>query len=260
MAGKNLLVIDFDYFFHDKLNDVHDPMWTLYDWGHSETNPLMHTLLWPSRAAAFYSYDLPLPGLTGLQETFWSRFKFSSHAKLFFAESNVMAIHDDVKRGIDGSVWLFDAHHDCGYSKSLAEIFKRQTWECEDWMIGYALSGRDLHVRYPKWKTRAFEIEPEPTITKALGVKIDRQFDDEQSMSIVFHRVFVCRSGGWVPSWLDPEFDKFIVACPLQTRRDLDEDVGGVRPREIDLEEAKKEGAQLKEWRAEMRKKKSSDA
>jgi hypothetical protein len=257
----NLLVIDYDYFFPECDIRHSDPdkqkLWMLYDWGHSETNMLTHSLLWPTRAATFKSYGLPLPGLTGEQDVFWPRFTFTKQAKLYYADSNVMAVADEVKRGVAGQksqVWLYDAHHDSGYNTDLAEIFKRQYWTCEDWMIQYACSGCMLHVRYPKWKTWAFKAEPEPETLKTLGVKLDRQFDDITKTFLetpTFHKVFVCRSGAWVPSWLDGDFEKFIAACPLKAKRDIGK--GNTAPRVLDYASIEREAEQQREMREKFR-------
>lgn len=52
-------------------------------------------------------------------------------------------------------------------------------------------------------------MEPEPKVPVALEV------DPGGRVEGVFHRVFVCRSGAWVPPWADPGFFAFLEEAPL---------------------------------------------
>lgn len=119
---SHYLVVDFDYFFKpDQAN------FQLYDWGHKET-PLFITSIWPSRALGFKLARLPLPGLTGEQHTFWSRFNFTPRARCYYAESNVYAMHQTLlARYRPQSLWLYDAHHDGGYRRTLTQVSTRDS-------------------------------------------------------------------------------------------------------------------------------------
>ena len=96
---------------------------------------------------------------------------------------------------------LFDAHHDAGYRPLGEEP------ACDDWMVFYHRLGARLRVYYPPWRDPS--LEPEPKVPVALEV------DPGGRVEGVFHRVFVCRSGAWVPPWADPGFFAFLEEAPL---------------------------------------------
>jgi hypothetical protein len=244
----NLLVVDWDYFW--AMMEVHNPKvdetWVLYDWGHSETGELArlyYEAIWYTRAAAFLRRGLPLPKTTGLETTFWDRFKIHKGARLYYANSNVFAYHERVRQGMKragSQLWLFDAHHDAGgYRYDLAETMRREHVECEDWMVPYGFADVELHVRYPKWRHYAMTAEPEPIVT------VDRQIDDEAGVDVEFHRVFVCKSGAWTPAWGDDQFAKFILDCPVRGKRYC---LDGMPYREWDEAAAQREVDQLTQF------------
>ena len=227
----NLLCVDFDYFFHNR-SDFDDPQWQLYDWGHAESL-LFIEMLWPIRAAGFLSNGLELPGTTGREVNFWDRFTFSDDASLYAAESNAMAGLPEVADDVD-EVWLYDAHHDAGYhDRSVAQLVSEGRWSCENWMILYAALGATLHVRYPTWRRHAFSQEPAPL------VPVDRAFDNDVDDLPVFDRVFVCRSGAWVPPWLDDRFTAFLERCPVRVLTELGS--YPLTPREFSLDAARRD-------------------
>ena len=68
-------------------------------------------------------------------------------------------------------------------------------------MLGYSAQCRELHVRYPRWRTRVSTVEPDSPI------EVHRAFDDvSNGPECVFDTVFVCRSGSWAPPWCDDDF------------------------------------------------------
>lgn len=175
--------------------------------------------IWHARAAEFIAMDFALPQTSGLEVNFWKRFSFSKDAKLYHANSNSQAMSIPESRRIK-QVWLYDAHHDCGYlgpKESVHKVFQNKNVTCEDWMIGYGrIYGAELHMRYPKWRSYAMTAEPTPAVT------VDRAVDDERKLKVKFDAVFVCKSESWVPSWLDEYYYKFIDACPLQPALNMD--------------------------------------
>lgn len=207
---SNLLVVDWDSFFLNPLDggDFKRPDAMLYDWGHVET-PLHIETLWLHRAAGFLQNGLPLPGVSGWSG-FWERFRFAEDVQLEYADSNVHAGQMLPNEGdAFASVWLFDAHHDAGYhARSVDEFLERGTYSCEDWMVQHALRGSKLHVRYPQWKIAWESSEPDPI------VPVDRALDDGARSDVVFDRVFLCRSGAWVPPWCDGDFLDFVEEFP----------------------------------------------
>src|ERR1041385_4341320 len=123
----------------------------------------------------------------------------------------------------------YDAHHDGGYcgaeneqerNKLVQQFIERGKVSCEDWAVALqALHGINVKVVYPKWKPWAMTSEPKPT------ADIVRTMDkpDERIVNKNFHRIFLCRSGGWTPPWLDDQFDAFIAACPVTEKIKLDD-------------------------------------
>jgi len=58
---------------------------------------------------------------------------------------------------------------------------------------------------------------------------------NDNALNKSFDRVFICRSGAWIPTWLDDKFDKFISDCPLAYKRNI-----GLNKREFNIDEVKK--------------------
>jgi hypothetical protein len=227
---SNLLCIDWDYFFPNPM-DGGSPKGRetlLYDWGHLESQ-FMIEMMWPTRATGFVGNGLDLPGMLPGWRTFLDRFRFSDDVCSYVSESNSDAGNLTADGRPFDSVWLFDAHHDSGYTgATVEEWLKTGMLSCEDWMVWHHVAGSDLHVRYPKWKV-GWAHEPEPMVS------VDRQVDDEEPMhDVVFDAVHLCRSGAWVPSWCDDEFFQFVEMLP----GDLEE-IGSypLKRREFDLAE-----------------------
>ena len=229
----NLLVVDFDFFFHkvERPQDDRFPgEWSLYDWGHSEEHSIFYETIWPTRAASFLMNDRPLPQIDDRAAAeFWKRFKFSPRAQLLYADSNMYAAHESVRAGIQ-NVWLYDAHHDCGYHPDAIErLIATHEINCENWMLHYAMTDTELHMRYPQWRRYVLEEdgfdEPTPLIP------LDRQVDDGSSPDVVFDRVFVCKSPAWVPSWCDLDWHHFLTRAPFKRKVAMD---GAKRVREFD--------------------------
>lgn len=240
---SNLLVVDFDFFFPEPESDPD----FMYDWGHKES-PLFIEMLWNNRAAAFVSNGLDLPTTTGEEDYFWDRFKFSKDARLFVSESNAQAASPHITDFLSNcpdplirSVWLYDAHHDCGYQgpdMDVEKLLEDGRFSCENWMILYKALGAKLHVRYPSWKPWAMEAEPVPPI------KVDRQVDvvgDNNPDDVVFDAVFLCRSGAWVPTWCDEQFFSFLHDAPMQSFMDLLADHYPLKTRPFDMKHVHEE-------------------
>lgn len=236
---SNLLVVDWDFFFpNPAANGVARSY--LYDWGTREA-PLFIDFIWGARAAAFLHMDGALPYCRGY-EHFWERFRLPSDVPLLIADSNKEAgllgpdLFDDEK--LD-QVWLFDAHHDCGYDRMPTdEWLARGTYTCEDWMLKpHLLWGAELHVRYPQWRNNALLMEPKPL------VPVDRRIDDGQPIDVEFAGVFVCRSGAWVPSWCDKQFEQFLGLYPGEDRAVID----NMQMREFSLDAAQAEADRIRD-------------
>ena len=157
--GMRLLVVDFDYFFPVP-QDPRDPLAPLFAWAHFET-PYYLLEAWEERALAFLLRGLSLPEARGW-EGFWGRFAFAREAVLYYAESNALAFHPEVRRGVE-EVVLFDAHHDAGYRPLGEEP------ACDDWMVFYHRLGARLRVYYPPWRDASLEPEPKVPVAREVA-------------------------------------------------------------------------------------------
>lgn len=234
-----LLSIDWDFFFPVPRSDPQG----LFDWGHQE-NPFFRTTIWPVRASSFLAADLPLPPLSGEQTACWDRFRIAEGAPLYVADSHALIAADAIVAGVD-EVWSFDAHHDLGYERDdLPRLFATGTIRCDTWGLAYGLYGIGVHVRFPTWARWRDDV--------ASLLPLSRQVLDAGSGSIavetnderlpIFDKVFLCRSGCWVPPWHDEAFTDLVGRFPghqvIESRTlpgAADDD--GVLPRDFPLEE-----------------------
>jgi len=207
-----ILSVDWDFFFPELSFDSNH--WMLYDWGHRDSGSFFLDHIWYNRAAGFIQNNMPLPGATGEEKTFWNRFKFRSHSKLYISESHVEIYNPDIQNYFHWSgsnrIDNFDAHHDAGYRGDMNSFLKEGKVTCENWALAYHHHGVTTRTIYPTWKTWAKKAEQSPVY------KLKRTFDKGQSVATFYDHVFVCRSGGWTPPWLDDAFEAFIKACPIQ--------------------------------------------
>lgn len=221
---RALLSVDWDYFF--PLFNADPKLWGLYDWGHRDAGKFFIEMIWGIRAEGFIKNGLPLPGTSGAEKTFWDRFTFHPTAKLYIAESHVDAIKPEVHGGYMSEVWNYDAHHDCGYEKKIV-LSKLDNVDCGNWMLGYRkLFKSKLHVRYPEWRSTKQACKEATPSFKPNTRMID---DMKEKNPLMFRNVFLCRSGGWSPAWLDKDFLNFIDACPVREKIFMDDSVRTAR-------------------------------
>lgn len=209
---RNLLVVDWDFFFPMPPAGTVEQVYH-YDWGHAETGMFID-MLWTPRALDFIQNNLPLPQVNDDWKTFWDRFDIDPEATVYTDESNAGAVNRLVTDDVTGQVWLYDAHHDCGYypTAETKKQWREGYWTCEDWMVFYGrrLGVRNLHVRYPTHRSAVFTEEPAPYFKN-----LERKFDDPAEETPTFHNVFVCRSGAWVPPWCDDAHQRFVHSAPV---------------------------------------------
>lgn len=204
-----LLSIDWDFFFPEGSLDPNQ--WHLFDWSHGDSGSLYLNFIWYTRGAAFLRSGLSLPGLSGDEVDFWDRFTFSPRTRLFTADSHVHLYDRKVYRGVT-EVVSFDAHHDGGYHGTFEEWLSKGEVSCENWAVALQASDVKCKVIYPRWKSWAMTAEPEPLVPLARSV--------DAGEGGHFDRIFVCRSGGWTPPWLDKQFSAFLKKCPVpQSKR-----------------------------------------
>ena len=210
-----LLSIDWDYFVpsidHEFLRTSGGRVPYALRIGEYFTDHMVDAL-WDSRAAALLARDMPLPGTSGEEQSFWERFHIAGRAVLYYADSHAQAAHGLVREGLT-EVWNYDAHHDCGYEGAMGDVDRLGWVGCANWMCYYALRGATLHVRYPWWRRDAASRETPPLCP------VDRTEGDPTQPCDV---VFVARSGAWTPPWRDRAFFSFLDAAPVARRVCLD--------------------------------------
>lgn len=241
-----LLSVDWDYFIPTYPLDPE--RWFLYDWTMRET-PFYREAVWMSRAAGFLMNDQPLCGTSGVEETFWPRFKFAKGAKLYYGDSHLFAATIPERHEVT-EVWNFDAHHDLGYKGTREEIVAKDALMCDNWLGLYAhMREAKVRVLYPRWKPDAKKEEGRPVFS---GL---RKIDDEQPVALPFHAVYVCRSSSWSPSWLDEKFRAFLQACPIRNPVNLEEDYDVLQPRAFSMDELHENVATWRRLRVEFEEK-----
>lgn len=214
-----LLSVDFDFFTPRKLERSQGPDWGLYDWGGSDSPLMISNVMWIARASAFTRLGYPRPTTSGEEKTFWDRVTLKPNAPLFYADSHLwITLSDVVGQPPVTEIVSLDAHADCGGYEGTPD------WEtyiakghvtAENWGVYLATQKAKIEVRYPRWLPNPFDHEPEPL------VDIWRGTDDGQHLG-EFDCVYVCRSGGWVPSWVEEDFWAFLDAAPTERRFKLD--------------------------------------
>lgn len=230
------LVLDWDYFF---------PLRPEWEWSHWEDSAMIEGAVWTARAFNFFLMQKALPQSLGWRG-FWNRFKFADGAKLYYADSNAMAysalLADLGSKLSSTDIWLFDQHHDC-YAAGAEALYEGKV-TCENWMIQLGLphDGNNLHVLYPDHDTAPMEAVPVPYFPN-----LDQRLDNELPPGYLpktFDVVFVCRSGAWVPPWMDQEFFDLIDDCPVRGGK---VNTDGVKPRECSLAQAKEAADKFRE-------------
>jgi hypothetical protein len=195
-----ILSIDFDYFFPDS---------SWFDWGHNE-NMLFLETIWSIRAADIHlktkqsAIDYYVPTIP---TDFWSLIK--NKPNLFIAESHTRICQLLNTKNI---IYNLDAHHDCGYNYN-------KSVDCGNWASHALTINSKVHIIYPTWRKTSPEHKSlsQPT-------SISYKLPKPQNYDVVF----VCRSGCWVPTWCDTEFQKFITDSKLQVTK-LDDLVWKIR-------------------------------
>jgi hypothetical protein len=226
-----LLSIDFDFFF--PLPDDRREQFTFYDWAQRDSMLFGSETLWYMRAEGFLLFNKPLPMTSGEEIGFWNSFKLAPGAKLFLADSHVYAYDRPVREALEpiyqSEVVNFDAHHDCGYGTSIAKLLQNKRVTCDNWMMGYSALGAKVRVVYPEWRRHSIaDSDPSRRVRRATHKA-------GQRYSAVFDHVFICRSGAWVPTWIESCFWNFVRECPIKTKPIMLEDF---KPRAFDLQRA----------------------
>lgn len=220
-----LLSVDFDFFVREK------PIW---DWSHAES-AIYQELLWPQRAAGFLArgYDLrdetdPEKHANPTPSKFWDVLERLGYLDLGDQTACVTNSHafaaphwwSGYYEEDDYLLINFDAHHDLGYRTSHEQDkrWEKGVSECGDWL--YMLMRQNPRMKakiiYPEWKGLE-ELRHEKEIPwKRYGFlegRVEAGVFSEDFVRLpedaIVDDVFICRSGAWVPPWLDESFERF---------------------------------------------------
>lgn len=253
---KNVLSIDFDYFFEEHPTD---------EWGHREA-PVFIRTIWPIRAANLYRvgidpvkdrglFEPPVNLFDQMDALKWS---FARKPKVAVAESHGSAFHE-FEYDTDLHIVNVDAHHDLFYG------LPGKVPSCQDWLWHLVQApGRvcKITIVYPKWRRDANHNGDAPPdesleIFNLRGVPVEIVYGIKNApRDLKFERAFIARSGAWVPPWLDDDFDLFVKTFLTKVRnRDFTcytyDDLSEFK-REIDLVQAKTNGDKMREVFASM--------
>ena len=200
------LSIDFDFW-------LEVPAFENLDMSHKEA-PFFINELWAIRAASALSTGKDLREILKLAND--EPEPVMMHR--IMAKNKLTVKRDQVAVGeshIHAFEWLrdctditsIDAHHDLGYGISKLN--------CDNWLFELARLGRlkNITLIYPKWRLRNYiewdvDAQLRADKLKEFGVNIEVHYGLVENLpsSIKFNKMFVCRSGAWVPPWLDTQF------------------------------------------------------
>jgi len=188
---KTLLSVDFDYWVPEKPE---------YDFGHSESLMFLK-MLWMTRIMYHEAIKT-----TGQENNFWDLVKSKVPVvKKGTWVSDSHAYAHSITNGI-GHILLVDAHHDCWEGDSLGLDNTVNDVYCHNWVRVWLEGDKRRRVTWiqPKWSVGNFSV-PDDLRNR---VKVISEGDDWGVKTI--DRVHICRSGCWVPPWLDKDFVKFV--------------------------------------------------
>lgn len=213
-----LLSIDFDFFVRE------NPLW---DWGHTES-PFHRDLMWPIREAGFVGGDLraemdPNTHSNPKPAEFWSALSAAGldlrGARVAVGDSHLwglpffLGVPTAGKQCAGKRVVHVDAHCDLGYHTSrhaLQRSVAEGESDCASWLYTFMVNRKNLSldVVYPAWKGLE-EINDHLPWRKTAVAKRTRWSvfgDNPDLFSERVEAVYICRSGAWVPPWLDQTF------------------------------------------------------
>ena len=184
---RTLLTVDWDFFMVEK------PEWDL---GHRESL-LFLTVLWGARGGLAEEMRL-----TGDERGFWDRLGLGRRRTLWVSESHCFA--HSLTTGVDRVV-TFDAHHDC-WRGDAGKV------TCENWLRTWLEGSRRRRVVWvrPGWVDKGLAAVPEDLEDR---VEVVEGLEGLEGLELGLGgrvEVHVCRSGCWMPPWLDGAFLEFV--------------------------------------------------
>lgn len=191
---KTLITIDFDFYMPE------NPEW---DIGHQESLVFLK-MVWGTRIGLMDKMKTD-----GSERIFWDWLKKRvdiGKAPMFVSDSHCCAYN--LLRGVN-RVISFDAHHDCWECDSLGVDKSAHGIYCHNWLREWLEGSRSRKAVWvaPRWLDKECGV---PRGVDKLEKRVWSQFTDlGVEGSVIVH---VCRSGCWVPPWLDKAFLGFLTA------------------------------------------------
>jgi hypothetical protein len=200
-----ILSVDFDYFLPDL---------SWMDWGHHES-ALFIQHLWQLRCGDIHlkthqsALDYVVPDLERLVH-FWDQVLSHDSAA---NQVTVADSHLSLGAEIISNQWMveridnYDQHHDCGYDEAADNS---PTIECGNWASKLMRTGhlKKYHLHYPAWRRQMPE-RSQAELRRRLGRhgSYDHRLPPKPT---TYDLIFICRSGGWTPTWCDNNFSDFV--------------------------------------------------
>ena len=190
---KTLLTVDWDFFCEEK------PEW---DFGHQESLIFLK-MLWTTRIGIKAEMRT-----TGAESGFWEQLRKVGDLKAPLWASDSHAYAYQLLKGVRRVV-LFDAHHDCWMADSLGVDKKARGVYCHNWLRVWLNGSKKRSATWvrPGWQKHC-EL---PDDMKGRVEVLDRWDGSDLRLDGPVG-VHVCRSGCWVPPWLDGAFLAFLGA------------------------------------------------
>lgn len=278
------LSIDYDFFVRSLME---------WDWSHKEAPFFRSGFIWQTRVAPFLMQGIDLrhemdPGVHGhpKPDSFWNLlsqlgYDFDEYLPFVVDDSHAGAgpffnhiAEMDLDEPADVIV-NFDAHHDLGYCEweRLHGMVEQEVCTCDMWLGALLSWWPTLQARivFPDWMKDEWTIEEQAeNVQKKLPRKILSRvkmgfftaengtvspivIEPRERLSVT--AIFVCRSGAWVPPWLDEDFIEFVEngeqeVGSVATEPFADSNVSALEPREdFDMGAAK---LMAEQWKAVM--------
>jgi hypothetical protein len=188
MTMKTLLTIDFDFFVPER------PEW---DFGHREALIFLN-MLWSTR----FGYVDKMK-TDGNEVGFWDTIDQKNIKKpVWVSDSHAYAY--SLLYGVSRVV-LFDAHHDCWKGDG------REGVACDNWLRVWLKGSKKRQAVWvqPEWLEDGLYSVPDDLKGRLEVVRWKKGMDLGLEGAVTAH---VCRSGCWVPPWLDKAFLGFVGA------------------------------------------------
>ena len=203
---KCLLSIDWDYFIYTQTN-----------WGSYIENNRSLIDFWYKRylQAKARGEDIQKAfQLSSELDGFWTKikkcFKFVKDIKTYVSDSHALS-YKIAKENNCRAVYLFDSHADLGYGGLSSFNFEVN---CSNW-LGKLLKEKIIEEAWIIYSPYTSE---KPDYFKAINSLYQVRygsFADMAGKAIGVSAIHLCRSGAWVPPWLDEKFNRFIAALGL---------------------------------------------